>query len=325
MSMPYLLSIDNDRPNFDKIIKYNWVPLFLYAIVFYTNYFFLIEKYWFQKKGVQYFLSNLALFSVLILMRQTVFIQLLDHLGVFYKSTNRPSKTLVIYWNTLSLFVPLIFSIALKMGERWSKLETERKEVENTKLQSEIQHLKYQLQPHFFFNSLNNIYSLVDLYPEQAKTTIHALGKLMRYLLYESNTEKVELRKEVEFLEKYIELMNLRTAENVSISKEFDKIDGSIKIAPLLFISLIENSFKHGVSAMEDSPISFQLTVEDGWVKFHSSNANFAKTSDDKSGSGIGLDNLQKRLNLLYPNKHHFQIQTENNQFSTILEIDTKA
>lgn len=323
MSMPYLLSLGTDAPNFDRIIKFNLIPLLLFAIVFYANYLYLIDKFLFQRKFLIFILANLVLFFLTILFRQTILIQVLEYFEIYYQNKQGGSKSLIIYLNTLSLFVPLIFSIALKMGERWSNLESQRKEVQNTKLQSEIQHLKYQLQPHFFFNSLNNIYSLVDLSPEKAKVTIHSLGKLMRYLLYESNTEKVELRKEIDFLEKYIELMNLRTSENVEVIKEFEQVKSSIQVAPLLFISLIENAYKHGISSTQKSIIQFDLQVQNETIIFQSKNSNFPKSSEDQSGSGIGLDNLKKRLTLLYPNRHELKISSDENWFQTELILHT--
>lgn len=325
MSMPYLLSLGTDAPNFDRIIKHNLIPLLLFAIVFYANYLYLIDKYLFQRKFFVFIFANMILFFVTILFRQTIIIHLLQYFDIYYQSKQGSSRSLIIYLNTLSLFVPLIFSIALKMGERWSNLENQRKEVENTKLQSEIQHLKYQLQPHFFFNSLNNIYSLVDLSPEKAKVTIHSLGKLMRYLLYESNTEMVELRKEIEFMEKYIELMDLRTSDNVKVSKNFDAQQSQLKVAPLLFISLIENAFKHGISATEKSELHFDLKVEGEAIVFHSKNSNFPKDSEDQSGSGIGLENLKKRLSLLYPNRHQLTISSNQETYQTDLRINTHS
>jgi LytS/YehU family sensor histidine kinase len=325
LSMPYLLSMGSDTPNFERIIKFNWLPLLLFALVFYVNYLYIIDNYLFQKKFLLFALFNIILFAFTIWLRQNVLLELLDRLNISFKPSQTISQSLIIYLNTLSLFVPLIFSISLKMGERWSKIENERREVENTKLQSEIQHLKYQLQPHFFFNSLNNIYSLVDLAPETAKTTLHSLGKLMRYLLYESNTDLVELRKEIDFLDKYIELMKIRTSDNVKIIKDFESVDGQLKVAPLLFISLIENAFKHGISATENSKIEFHLSENNGILKFHSTNSNHAKNREDKSGSGIGLENLQKRLKLLYPGKHQFNIQSNEKEFSVDLELDTNA
>lgn len=324
-ALPYLLAMASETPNFYRILRLNWIPLVFYAIVFYANFLFLIEKFLWNKKYIWFILLNFILFCVLIWLRQDFIRELLVTSEFRVKDRRMgPPKQLSIYFNFLSLILPLIFSIALKLAKRWRKAEEEKNEVIKSQLQSELTHLKYQLQPHFFFNSLNNIYSLVDLSPEKAKETIHSLSKLMRYFLYESNSEEVELNREIDFLERYIELMRLRTSENVQIDSRLEKADYSILIAPLLFISLIENAFKHGVSATENSPIYFRLKVVGDEVYFESKNRNFEKQESDKSGSGIGLENLEKRLSLLYPGKHEFTKQIEEGWYKTTLRIQTR-
>jgi LytS/YehU family sensor histidine kinase len=190
-------------------------------------------------------------------------------------------------------------------------------------LKSELQHLHYQLQPHFFFNSLNNIYALVDIAPEKAKTSIHSLSKLMRYMLYDTNEETVSLSKEIDFMKKYIDLMKLRISDKTKVTYNFPSEETGIKIAPLLFISLIENAFKHGVSASKESEIDIKMTVKLQTVLFSIENDNFPKKTDDKSGSGIGLPNIEKRLNLLYPNKSSFKTFVKENRYMAQLEIET--
>ena len=211
----------------------------------------------------------------------------------------------------------------MKTTKRWEKTEAERKEATNFKLQSELQHLHYQLQPHFFFNSLNNIYSMVDFSPEEAKSSIHSLSKLMRYMLYETNMELVPLSKEIDFMKKYITLMKLRVSDKTTVNFNFPSEETEFNIAPLLFISLIENAFKHGVSASKESSINIQMNCKEKTVIFTVENDNFPKKTDDKSGSGIGLQNLEKRLQLLYPNKHIFETTIKNNRFIATLEIET--
>tara|TARA_R110001606_G_scaffold79754_2_gene184041 strand:- start:14 stop:817 length:804 start_codon:yes stop_codon:yes gene_type:complete len=233
-----------------------------------------------------------------------------------------PPFKLFLYVQMLSYAAPLLFSIAIKTTKRWVKTEAEKKEADNFKLQTELQHLRYQLQPHFFFNSLNNIYSLVDISPDKAKSTIHSLGKLMRYLLYESSTELVPLSKEIEFMRKYIDLMNLRLTDKTTVESSFPISEPQTKIAPLLFISLIENAFKHGVSASKESVISIDMITNENVVIFKIENYNFPKQINDKSGSGIGLPNLKKRLELLYPGKHLFQQEIKNGIYSVYLKIE---
>ncbi|WP_245766530.1 sensor histidine kinase [Pustulibacterium marinum] len=235
-----------------------------------------------------------------------------------------PPFSLILYVQIISFIIPVLFSVALKIAERYIKTEAERKDAENVKLESELQHLRYQLQPHFFFNSLNNIYSLVDISPDKAKSTIHSLSKLMRYLLYETTTEKVSLKHEIQFMEKYIELMKLRLSDKTNVEVIFPEIVKDVKIAPLLFISLVENAFKHGVSANHVSIIYFEMKLQQNTITFTTENPNFPKATSDKSGSGIGLKNLEQRLKLIYPKQHQLEYGVKGDVFVTELTVETE-
>ena len=323
-SIPYILSYGQSQ-EINRIIAHFWIPLGFYAIIFYVNYFVLIDRFLFTKKMFLFIGVNLVIIALFIISKEQIentFFQ-----DVVRKQPNNgkdgPPLKLFIYVQMLSYIAPLLFSIAIKTTKRWVETEAERKEATNFKLQSELQHLHYQLQPHFFFNSLNNIYSLVDVSPEQAKSSIHSLSKLMRYMLYETNMELVPLSKEIDFMKKYIALMKLRVSDKTTVHFNFPSEETGIKIAPLLFISLIENAFKHGVSASKESSINIEMHCSNKTVVFTIENDNFPKKTDDKSGSGIGLQNLKKRLNLLYSNKHSFKTHVENNRFLVHLKIET--
>lgn len=324
-SIPYILSYGQEQ-DINRIIAHFWIPLVFYAIIFYLNYFVLIDRLLFPKKMVAFFVLNAAIITVFLLLKEyienTFFAELAKKRANTSGNTGPPFK-MAIYIQTLSYMAPLLFSIAIKSTKRWVKTEAERKEAINVKLKSELQHLHYQLQPHFFFNSLNNIYALVDISPKQAKTSIHSLSKLMRYMLYETNEESVPLSKEIDFMTKYIDLMKLRVSDKTTVNYSFPKEETGITIAPLLFISLIENAFKHGVSASKESEITIKMTVQNKTVKFVIENENLPKKTDDKSGSGIGLPNIEKRIDLLYPNKHSFKTEVKDNRFIAQLEIET--
>jgi LytS/YehU family sensor histidine kinase len=222
------------------------------------------------------------------------------------------------------MIIPLIISIAVKTTEKWAKVETEKKENEKELLKSELQHLKYQLQPHFFFNSLNTIYALIQNSPELAQETVHNLSKLMRYLLYETDNGKVKLTDEIEFMKQYINLMKLRISDKTTVRINFPVLTQQHYITPLLFISLIENAFKHGVSSTQHSDIYFSLSIDEkNTVRFIAQNRNFPKNEKDKSGSGIGLNNLRKQLELSYPEKHKFEVKMEDELFTVMLEVYT--
>ena len=324
-SMPYLLSYGQEQ-EVNRVLARFWIPLVFSAIIFYLNYFVLIDQCFFPKKMVLFITINVIIIAFFLFLKEYIednFFQ--DIIKKHSKDSVRlgPPFKMGIYIQVLSYMAPLLFSIAIKSTKRWIKTEAERKEAANFKLKSELQHLHYQLQPHFFFNSLNNIYALVDISPEQAKTSIHSLSKLMRYMLYETNVELISLSKEIDFLKKYIELMKLRVSDKTVVNYSFPAEETGIKIAPLLFISLIENAFKHGVSASKKSIINIEMICKEKTVYFTIKNDDFPKKIDDKSGSGIGLPNIEKRLELLYPKKYNFKTTLENNHFVSHLEIET--
>ena len=279
----------------------------MYALLFYANYVYIIPRFLFHNRLLQFIIINLVLVGLLLWFKQGVVNDLFIDSGPPQPGGTdrpRPPRGLFVYIDMLSLIVPIMFAVALSMADRWKKTEAIRNEAEKEKLQSELKHLKYQLQPHFFFNSLNNIYAMVDVSPGNAKKAIHNLSKLMRYFLYETNEEKVPLNKEIEFLNRYIDLMKLRFSDNTQVNTHFAADIPPVEVAPLLFIAIVENAFKHGVSATRPSVITFSLSVKPGEIVFTSDNKNYPKTSADKSGSGIGLENLKKRLELIYPNAH---------------------
>ena len=323
--LPYLLS-SGEEQEMNRVIAHFWIPLFFSAIIFYLNFFVLVDRYLFPKKTVEFILLNILIIAFFLFLKEYIednyFQDILKKRLANTERTEPPFK-MAIYIQLLSYLAPLFFSVALKSTRRWVKTEAERKEAANFKLKSELQHLHYQLQPHFFFNSLNNIYSLVDISPDQAKSSIHSLSKLMRYMLYETNLEMVPLSKEIDFLKKYIDLMKLRVSDKTSVSYSFPVKETGIQIAPLLFISLIENAFKHGVSATKPSTIDISMTCDNNTVLFSVENHNFPKKTDDKSGSGIGLQNLEKRLELLYSDKFNFKTILKDDRFLVTLEIKT--
>ena len=335
---PYLLS-PLQKNSFNMMLLHAWLPLFLYAIIFYLNYFLLLNWFLFERKYVSYCLINAILIFICVWFNwqaRNLFMNI-DMYGMYLPNNmgnniqnelfkpkgTPPPNNFFILKDLFSFFIPIIFSIAVKATENWIKTEAEKKEIENKNLESELQHLRYQLQPHFFFNSLNNIYSLVEVSPTKAQEAIHNLSKLMRYLLYETTREKVELADEISFLKKYIQLMEIRQTDKTKTYYVFPETENtSYRIAPLLFIPMIENAYKHGVSATQNSRISFGMTIKDNQLLFSSENSNFPKSTSDKSGSGIGLDNLKKRLELLYNNKYELRKGLRDNTFWITLRIE---
>lgn len=324
--LPYLLT-NNESIDFLRAIKYTWVPMAFYASIFYFNYGYLVEHYLFTRKTLVFVGVNLVmilLFTVINFeIRELLNTRTEIRIDLTMRKYAPPPQRYFIYKDFVSFIVPIIFAIAAKTIENWTRIEQEKSERATEMLNWELQHLKYQLQPHFFFNSLNSIYALIERSPYQAQETVHSLSKLMRYLLYDSDTGKTKLRDEIIFMTEYINLMRLRVSEKTAVKVDFPVVDDRHEIAPLLFISLIENAFKHGISASHPSELLFEIKPNGKKVSFRAENTNFPKTEKDKSGSGIGLANLRKRLDLLYPQRHQLLEQADGKKFRIFLEIET--
>lgn len=309
--------------NYPRLAIRNWVPLFFAMVVFYTNFLYLVDRFLVRKKIVVFFIINICLLILCIwAIHLTRGMLLADFMGErFY-----PRNPLRMIWfrHGFSMLSTIVISIALRVTGRWYAEESKRKKMENEHLKSELTYLRYQLQPHFFFNTLNNIYALVEKDPSMAQASIHQLSKLMRYLLYESGAEKVSLAKEVNFLKSYISLMALRVPKHVRIDIRLPEVQDQVQVAPLLFVSLVENAFKHGIHATLPGFIHIVLKVEKRQLIFMVENSKFPKPASDQSGSGIGLQNLQKRLDILYPGSHTFTSDNDENMYKTTLMLHLK-
>lgn len=210
------------------------------------------------------------------------------------------------------------FNIAIKLLFQSIRDEHQLKELEKHNLETELSYLKHQINPHFFMNTLNNIHALIDIDTEKAKETVIELSKMMRYVLYDSSQATISLEKEILFINNYIELMKLRYTDKVNIKLYLPEVVPTVQIPPLLFISFLENAFKHGISYQQDSYINFSLQVNEKEIECLIANSNCGQTSNEQ---GIGLDNVRKRLNLLYPDNYTLRINSSEDEFSVLLII----
>jgi hypothetical protein len=228
-----------------------------------------------------------------------------------------------VVWSVIALLI-LGMNIAIKQFFNSQEAEDRMKEIEKEKLKTELQYLRYQINPHFFMNTLNNIHALVDIDKEKAKTSIIELSRLMRYVLYDANHETISLNNEIVFLQNYIKLMRLRFTEKIQIDVSFPSIIPDVQIPPLLFVSFLENAFKHGISYQNESNIKMAISIDDDskFLLFTCSNPIYGNTTDEAQ-HGIGLKNVSKRLNLLYGDKSKMIIDNdlENKIFKVSLKI----
>ncbi len=308
----------------------------VFGFIFYVNYLWLIPRYYFRKNKLTYFIFA-AILIVLVYFadnsmgrqfhnpeRDEKIAEAFEKLRSEEDHSRPPFRLFQAYYFLVMGISITGFSLGLKMIERYSATEKRQKELEKEKLNSELAFLKNQVSPHFFFNTLNNIYSLVEINSEDAQEAILKLSKLMRYLLYESEHGESLLTDEIEFMKHYVDLMQLRVSKKVDISIDLPEENTDLKIPPLLFIPFIENAFKHGISYRDKSFIKVTMSAENGKISFMCVNsvASDKKEKHDENHSGIGLENVKKRLALLFPAKHVLNISSDSDVFTVSLEIE---
>ena len=289
--------------------------------VFYLNYSYLVKRYLFTRQLSLYLLSNLLLFAVVICLSHLLLNQLPPPEAIPPVRVRRMPFHLIILFESVKHIFLTGLSVALKVTSSWYQIDTERKELEKQRSEAELQNLKNQLNPHFLFNTLNNIYSLIAINGEQAQEAVHELSRLLRYMLYDSTQIFVPLGKDMDFVGNYVELMRIRMPKHVELKTKIQIEQPDVLIAPLLFISPVENAFKHGVSNSKPSFIHIEITATGNQIKCIIRNSFFPKDKDDKSGSGIGLSNLQKRLDLLYPRNHELNFEQSEDMYSCSLTL----
>ncbi|KQX15371.1 sensor histidine kinase [Flavobacterium sp. Root420] len=227
------------------------------------------------------------------------------------------------YFDNYVLMLTLLvlgISTSWSMLQYWQKAAQHKQKLEQDKTVAELAMLKAQINPHFFFNSLNSIYSLTYTNIEDSRNALHTLSRMMRYLLY-STEERTTLLKEAEFMKDFIALMKLRANNKLTITTNIPEKIHDYPIVPMLLLPLVENAFKHGVHATDKSEIHISLSQNGSDLTFEVENTYFEKSSTTNEG-GIGLTNTKRRLHLIYPNKHSLKTEIgENGMYNVKLQI----
>lgn len=234
----------------------------------------------------------------------------------------RRSRRLADPYNTVLFLLVFSFGTCIAVTQRWLSSEQHKKETENEKLNTELSFLKSQINPHFFFNTLNNIYSLAIVKSELTAPAVMKLSSIMRYILSETEKDFVPLTNEIEFVKNYIELQQMRLTDKVTVVFSTDGVTDDLQIAPLLFIPFVENAFKYGVSAKEASSISINIHTTPNSILFEANNTVVTNISTHLDSTGIGINNAKRRLALLYPNKHQLNISNKENNYQVSLHIN---
>ena len=220
----------------------------------------------------------------------------------------------------------LVFTVGtcISVMQQWLKAERTKKDIENEKLNTELSFLKSQVNPHFFFNTLNNIYSLAVVQSEQTAPAVMKLSSIMRYILTETQTNLVPLQNEVDFITNFIDLQQVRLTDKVQVDFKAEGDIANKQIAPLLFIPFVENAFKYGVSTKEKTTINIHLTAKEDTVSLTVINSIVKADKGIQETTGIGINNVKRRLELLYPDKHVLDVSQVDNKFIVHLDIHLK-
>ena len=262
-------------------------------VVYLLNFYLCVPLLWFRHRRWQFVVTN-------------VFLILASNSHILFNDIRTLPENFIAGYSSfliISLLVNLM-AIGIALSIRYVMRQSEKKQKE---VEAELAWLKNQINPHFLFNTLNNISSLTQIDADKAQDTVMQLSDLLRYAMYETNKPKVPLEGEVEFMRNYIELMKLRCNEMTTVNCQLSIFNFQLEVPPLLFISLIENAFKHGMNSNAPATIDISLTQQDGTLVFTCDNTNNPKPTKDRSGSGIGLENTRRRLDLLYPGRYQWE------------------
>lgn len=316
-----------------------WSEYMVVFIIFLLNRLVLIPQLFFKRKKIWYFTS---IFVVIVLFVSTVFIHSKNNANRNFRGPLnqprfeqfehppgfRPQQRLTgqrefvpAYGNLLILTILLIgFDSGLLFFSKWMQSEQNKLKAEKESIKNQMDFLQTQISPHFFMNTLNNIHALVDIDKEEAKTSIIKLSRLMDYMLYESQTKKILITKELDFIGSYVELMKLRYSDEVDIQLILPENIPSVQIPPLLPIAFIENAFKYGISYEKKSFIHIRVAINDSDITFRISNSIHNRHKQE-TNSGIGIVNTRKRLDLLYAENYKLKILNEKGIFDVTLNL----
>lgn len=304
--------------NYPWLFLSSLVMLPFIMLVVYTINYVLLPIFLKQEK---YFLLGILIVLILLIVPPIPRILVMQLEGEEINFSNFLDYNLLPFYFETGLITFIAFSI--KLFKERNREQKEKNQLEKQKLQAELSALKGQLNAHFLFNTLNNLYGLAKKKSEHAPSGILMLSEMLHFVLYDCTHEAYPLQKELDFINNYIELEKLRYGERLEIQKEEDLQNGNTEIAPLLLFPFVENSFKHGASKKKDQVwIKISVRADPQGLRFEVENNKFAEPpGNPKSAGGLGLANVQKRLEILYPQRHTLDIRSDDSTFYVRLQI----
>lgn len=313
-----------------RYLFFSVAPLTL-VLVFYLNYCFLVPKYYLDNKRKLFYLTNVVYIVVLAICLhywmhycRDIFDPIKGKGNAHEGHDLRPYVFMLR--DMFNMLMSCVVATAIRLSEKLHQTEAARKEMEKAKAEAELKNLKTQINPHFLLNTLNNIYALTTIDATRAQNAIDELSKILRYVLYENDRDFVHLTEEINFLNNYINLMRIRVSSKVDVKVNISvPQDSHACIAPMIIISLVENAFKHGVSASAPSYVHIDINADNDIIKCHIRNSNNPKPQSDHSGHGIGLKQVAKRLELAYKDDYKWEKWADEKEYnSKIVIYDTK-
>lgn len=315
-----LVVLDTTSQNFGFVIVVEFITLSFYAIVVYFNMLYLIPNYLSGKKFLLY--GSLLILTVLII---TPIKMLVLFLAFTYLPELQAQLLIDQKWFFLTTFIIAGGSTVVKIISDWARYQRDRNELQTKTMQSELKFLKSQINPHFLFNTLNNLYALTLKKSDKAPEIVIKLSEMMRYMLYDCNERRVMLSKEVNYIQNYLDLETLRQSADARITFKLEGKAIDQKIAPLLFIPFLENSFKHGLnSSISKGFVDIVLRIDNKHIDFKmiNSKADTLPMQTHKRSGGIGLVNVRRRLQLQYPDKYELKVEDSPNSYAVNLTLD---
>ncbi len=298
---------------------FSLMPMSLYmllmGILVYGHTLLLIPRFLERKKIVPY-VSGLVIFMLFYTIAESVNQQFWNN--KIYPGDNGTIPSYFI-WNIFYAFCFVINSSLLYFTQKWSEQRQQVNDIQIIQLETELKYLRSQINPHFLFNGLNTIYGTIDIENQEARDIVVQFSDLLRYNLYEADTELVEIGKEAVFLENYVALQKARSNDNLTIILDLQIADQSLKIAPLIFVAFIENAFKYTTRKSIGNEILISLRQSGKRIAFKCSNAYAEQTKETK---GIGLINVKRRLELIYKDRYELNVTLDKGIYTISLIID---
>ena len=306
-----------------ETLKLMFFCMNVYLIIFYyLNTHIIIPQLLAKKRWIYYSLAVIACLIIFIYIPKFFEDALNAENPNRIKKMGRKRHQLYPFTGGSAVFF-LVFTVStcIKVIQQWLSAEQRQKLIETEKLNTELSFLKSQINPHFLFNTLNNIYSLAVVKSDATAAAVMKLSSIMRYVLSDTRQHLVPLEKEIEFIQHYIDLQKVRLTDKIKINLVVTGDLEGQQIAPLLFIPFVENAFKYGISTREDSEINISINIKPGEIEFKTDNRILAIETDLEKKNGIGLKNTRRRLELLYANKHSLEINRKDGHFYVHLKI----